>query len=464
MGKKWAWTDVLVQGDVEVDGVRSLMPQPEPSRPRTSANRVFPYMGPEEDLAARPSTTVSSPQRVTRFTYVYSSDAALGHGLPVLGAHDGHPSHRAPAAESPTDVPPRKKAHVLEHTPQDTQTRSTRLASRLRDAAERALEGQTHLDDEEQGATEEKKRPEKPEEQLAKKIAITLDQPLKLSPTYSWKRDRTEVDRYMRLVADLATVWAVVGTVASMISLELLLRSMDPQHAVINLLKLINTICTILTVLLVYARYWLALLLRRIEAHLRYLVKLDSNIKFHDVLFRVSSGTDSHPAAECHLSYATSLGVSSAPQRGSGQLTPPLVRQSTFLLELVVCGLHIPPYITFELHTRSFENVVGYRAETVTACVHLPREQIPRKGGGPGALGFCCARDPLVADCVLAAADPASFALRQLGAFFNTLRVYLALRSLRDSILNEIPMRHTIQAYTHAKFGSAYAFKYIMQV
>jgi hypothetical protein len=78
--------------------------------------------------------------------------------------------------------------------------------------------------------------------------------------------------------------------------------------------------------------------------------------------------------------------------------------------KVFIVGGHCPPFYTYEYWTNSFDNIVVYRLETITAL-------------------------------------------------FNTLRIYLVFRWLRDCELSKMRKRHTIASFAGAKFDNVYIFK-----
>ena len=94
----------------------------------------------------------------------------------------------------------------------------------------------------------------------------------------------------------------------------------------------------------------------------------------------------------------------------SGPTWQTFIRNPVFWLEFFVIAPHLPPYMTSEFHTYSFQNLVVYRAETI-------------------------------------------------GALANSLRCYLIYRYLHDRYLHSIPKRRTIMALTDSNLGATYMFK-----
>jgi len=135
------------------------------------------------------------------------------------------------------------------------------------------------------------------------------------------------------------------------------------------LTKLINSICTMLALCCILRLYSMNVRMMRLMRHCRRMVPLNS-----------------------------------------GPTWPTVLKNPVFWLECVVVAVHLPPYITSEYHTYSFENLIVYRAET-------------------------------------------------MGALANSLRCYLIYRYLRDRYLHSVPKRKTIQAVTDANLGAIYLFK-----
>ena len=150
---------------------------------------------------------------------------------------------------------------------------------------------------------------------------------------------------------------------------ELVLQEADPTEFRMDLYKGLNSIFTLICLLIIYRYYWMRAVIFRINRHCRRLVRFDANISFGHI--------------------ASSWG---------------------FWLEVLVVGGHCPPCYTTEYWTNSFDNDVVYRVET-------------------------------------------------LAALFNTLRIYLFFRWLRDYELSTMAKRHTIASFAGAKFDNVYIFK-----
>ena len=127
---------------------------------------------------------------------------------------------------------------------------------------------------------------------------------------------------------------------------------------------------TFLALVCVYRLYWFKILIFRINRHCRRLTPLDTQISFRD-----------------------------------------LCSEASLWMEVIVIGVHCPPFYTYEYDTDSFGNIILYRAET-------------------------------------------------LGALFNVIRIYLVWRYYRDFVLYNIQKRHTIASFTGAKFGTSFVLKH----
>jgi len=184
-----------------------------------------------------------------------------------------------------------------------------------------------------------------------------------------WWRNRAVVDRKALNSAKWAAVFGMLGCACGMIQNELVLQEADPTEFRMDLCKGLNSILTLICLLIIYRYYWMRAVIFRINRHCRRLVRFDANISFGHI--------------------ASSWG---------------------FWLEVLVVGGHCPPFYTTEYSTNSFDNDVVYRVET-------------------------------------------------LAALFNTLRIYLFFRWLRDYELSTMAKRHTIASFAGAKFDSVYIFK-----
>ena len=187
-----------------------------------------------------------------------------------------------------------------------------------------------------------------------------------------WRRDRSLVDRERRLCRIGAAFFGLIGTALAIAQDELIVRSHDPRSSEMNTLKAGNTLCTLMLLLFLWRNY--------------HYLELSIRLKMHLVAL--------HPL-DVHVDFSTAF------------------RMGRFWAEAIICGIHIFPFLTFELVQINWLNIVMYRAET-------------------------------------------------LGALVNSVRIYLIWPVVRDSILETLPRRHTISAFTNVQMSSAFAFKVIM--
>jgi hypothetical protein len=116
--------------------------------------------------------------------------------------------------------------------------------------------------------------------------------------------------------AKWAAVFGMLGCACGMIQNELVLQEADPTEFRMDLCKGLNSIFTLICLLIIYRYYWMRAVIFRINRHCRRLVRFDANISFGHI--------------------ASSWG---------------------FWLEVIVVGGHCPPFYTTEYWTNSFDNV-----------------------------------------------------------------------------------------------------------
>ena len=184
-----------------------------------------------------------------------------------------------------------------------------------------------------------------------------------------WWRNRAVVDKKALNAAKWAAVFGMLGCACGMIQNELVLQEVDPTEFRMDLCKCLNSIFTLICLLIIYRYYWLRAVIFRINRHCRRLVRFDANISF-------------------------------------GHIASSWV----FWLEVLIVGVHCPPFYTNEYWTDSFDNIVVYRIETIAALL-------------------------------------------------NTIRIYLFFRWLRDYELSKMAKRHTIESFAGAKFNNKYICK-----
>jgi hypothetical protein len=105
---------------------------------------------------------------------------------------------------------------------------------------------------------------------------------------------------------------------------ELVLRGYAPQHILVNASKALNTLLSMILVMMIYRLHWLGELFQRIRAHLRLLLPLNTSISPLEILCKPK-----------------------------------------FLALSLLNFLHLPPGVTFEFGVVNWDNFVLYRGETI---------------------------------------------------------------------------------------------------
>jgi len=187
-----------------------------------------------------------------------------------------------------------------------------------------------------------------------------------------WRRNRDEVDRRMKRLRVLAASLGLCGSLAACLQNELIIRGMRPHELPIDVLKGINSLLSLLLLLLTLRLHSLQILFERIRLHLRALHVLQEEVQLGEVLGRWSLWG-----------------------------------------ELVVCCVHVPPYVTWEVPLYNWNNLLTYRLET-------------------------------------------------LGAAFNLLRLFLFWKCFRDAATSSLPRRHTVSSFTGVRMDSAFVLKRIL--
>ena len=188
----------------------------------------------------------------------------------------------------------------------------------------------------------------------------------------AWLRDRGSVDLALMNGRLMLLFCGLLGSLLPIIQNELIFREHDPSSSVMNFLKFCNLLVSLAMLGLLIRHYRLCELFQRIRMHLRALHPLDTDVPV------------------------------SAP-----------LKWTEFWVEALICVPCLPPFVTFELITYNWLNIVMYRAETI----------------------FC---------------------------LYNSFRLYLFLPVVRDYELRRLPKRHTISSFTNTKMNSAFALKRIL--
>ena len=189
-----------------------------------------------------------------------------------------------------------------------------------------------------------------------------------------WWKNRDRVEALALTFSACTAASGIFGTFMAIFQNELIYQEYNPMGTEINFLKSMNTLCSILCVGGIYVNYYLHSLVFRVNRHCRRLTPLETGPVWIEIL----------------------------------------LRQPSFWAEIIICGIHCPPFISQEVSTSTYDNLVVYRIET-------------------------------------------------LATLYNTLRFYLIWKYLRDRELALIPRRHMITGFTGAKFGSVYVLKTLLR-
>ncbi len=149
---------------------------------------------------------------------------------------------------------------------------------------------------------------------------------------YDWRRDKVAVQEKIVTASFAAACFACIGLILAIYQNEYVLGGGMPGDAQVNLAKLANSFCTVISIGALFWMYSLSVRLQRITRHCRNLVPLLTSTTWHEVL-----------------------------------LDP------YFWLEAVTIGIHCPPYVTYEFVTYSIDNIIMYRAETLGTLVNSLR-------------------------------------------------------------------------------------------
>jgi len=209
---------------------------------------------------------------------------------------------------------------------------------------------------------------------LQKRGTVKMLSELDVSSLYSlkksdWRKNRDVVDMKQIHVHRVAAVCGMLGLGCAVMQNEFIILGAMPSDPLLNTLKIANSAFSVAVIVLLYYYYWLHTLFERIVNHLRRGAVLDTTI----------------PMAE-------------------------ILSKRLFWIEALVCGFHIPPFVTFEIGIVQMSNFSMMRVET-------------------------------------------------FGAVMNCLRLYLVARCFTDWILARMPKRHTVATYAAVDLGTSYAFK-----
>ena len=195
-------------------------------------------------------------------------------------------------------------------------------------------------------------------------------------PNQRWRYNRQELEVRFGHRSWYAAVCGLGGTALSIILNELMVRGSEPDAPYMEALKAGSSVLAIVTVACIYQIYWINLLQSRLLVHLRRGTPYDAEATAGDVCWRQGS--------------------------------------AWFWLEVMVCILHVPPFVgMMEFSSTFMSNVVVYRLETV-------------------------------------------------GCAASMLRVYLAWRPVVYHILKDIPSKHNIAGFAGIEFTSGFVVKWML--
>ena len=202
---------------------------------------------------------------------------------------------------------------------------------------------------------------------LAVKEAAAVSQ----NPNRLWRRNRESVERFLIHKNFYAALFGVLACVASVIQNELIVRNMDPLTIQMNICKGFTSIFSVASIYFIYKIYWTNILNKRLDKFLRRGVPLDDDIGWSDVF-----------------------------------------RSKLFWIEVVICLLHCPPFVTAEISQEAMSNIIVYRLETIMCAVGL-------------------------------------------------VRLYLVWRTFADKMLDDLPhkKKNNIASFTNVNFDSTFVLK-----
>uniref|UniRef100_A0A7S0WHU2 Potassium channel domain-containing protein n=1 Tax=Hemiselmis tepida TaxID=464990 RepID=A0A7S0WHU2_9CRYP len=157
-------------------------------------------------------------------------------------------------------------------------------------------------------------------------------EPFKFKKGWEWRKKRDIIDRKRRRNGLLSSLFGLLGTAASLVENELLIRNEPAESDVMNILKSINSGCSVMCAICVFNIYWLNILFSRVQAHLRRGQALDPDIPLS-----------------------------------------PIFKDPTYWIETLLCLCHNPPYFTFEFDITNLDNTIVYRSETLLCILNTLR-------------------------------------------------------------------------------------------
>jgi len=132
------------------------------------------------------------------------------------------------------------------------------------------------------------------------------------------------VDQQKIAIARQIAFFGVLGLIVSVAENELVFRNQDPASRLNDILKIVCSSTTAVTLILLYRYYWYSRLFKQISRHIDKGADLDTRISGYKVL-----------------------------------------AEPRFWAEFILIAAHLPPFITFEVAFSSMGNAVVYRIETL---------------------------------------------------------------------------------------------------
>ena len=183
-----------------------------------------------------------------------------------------------------------------------------------------------------------------------------------------WKRRKDQVMKRMERARLFTAIVATLGNWAAFSQNELIISG-NRSNEVLNALKLFNTAMSSFCILGILRIYWLQVLWQKLVAHVHQFQTLDLSISWWQILSK-----------------------------------------KRMWIEIIVVGVHCPPWVDSSFAISNMSNIIVYRIETILCCV-------------------------------------------------NFLRVYCMWRAFQDWLLSDIPERHTLAGFNDVHLGTAFAIK-----
>jgi hypothetical protein len=146
-----------------------------------------------------------------------------------------------------------------------------------------------------------------------------------------WRKDKLEIISRWERTRKFAAVVGIVGSLSAMWQNEIVVSG-DGTLLSLNLLKALNSVCSILCGLAVIRAYWLRVTLTRLLDHVHKFVHHDDKVPIYTLFLR-----------------------------------------KTLWLELFIVAVHCPPGLEMGIGSRFLQNFVAYRIETVMCCWNMLR-------------------------------------------------------------------------------------------